>query len=140
MSSLCCYANNISVLDLSNCPALLDLLHTTERQEGQEGNSYYYEWGALNSGFLKIDRATLLPDQLITLTLLSSIIAIEEEAFANLSCQAVIIPKGCTSIGERAFAGCSNLIYVKIPASATSYPDNAFEGCNENLVIEWEGH
>ena len=88
-------------------------------------------------GFIRIDRKTLLLDNMITLTLPSSISIIEEEAFANLACQAIIIPEGCTSIGERAFAGCVNLIYVKIPASVASYPDNAFAGCNENLIIDW---
>lgn len=66
--------------------------------------------------------------------------AIEDEAFSNLACQAIIISENCTTIGEYAFAGCTDLLYVRIPDSVTSYPANAFEGCNANLVIDWEGH
>ncbi len=65
--------------------------------------------------------------------------AIEEDAFSGLACQAVIIPDGCTSIGENAFAGCTNLLYVRIPSSVTGWPSSAFTGCNENLVIDWAG-
>ena len=63
---------------------------------------------------------------------------IEDEALSNLACQAIIIPEGCTTIGEKAFAACTNLLYIKIPSSVTSYPESAFEGCNENLVIDWQ--
>ena len=62
---------------------------------------------------------------------------IDEEAFANLACQAIIIPDGCTTIGEYAFAGCNNLLYVRIPQSIKSYPENAFNGCGESLCIDW---
>ena len=61
---------------------------------------------------------------------------IEDEAFSNLACQAVMIPEGCTAIGSYAFAGCAGLLYVRIPASVTSCPGDAFEGCHENLVID----
>ena len=70
----------------------------------------------------------------------SSLQTIESEAFSNLSSQAVYIPSGCTSIGEYAFRGCHNLLYVWIPSSVESYPANAFDDCNENLIIEWENH
>ena len=63
---------------------------------------------------------------------------VEDEAFSGLACQAVIIPEGCITIGEYAFAECTNLLYVRIPASVKSYPDNAFEGCNPNLAIDWK--
>ena len=69
-----------------------------------------------------------LPDQLV---------AVEDEAFSNLACEAVIIPDGCTFIGESAFVGCVNLRYVRIPASIITYPDSAFSDCNEDLVIDW---
>ena len=64
--------------------------------------------------------------------------SIEDDAFSNIACQAIIVPEGCTSIGEKAFAGCTNLLYVKIPSSVKSYPANAFEDCNKDLVIDWE--
>lgn len=96
--------------------------------------------------FIPLDQPYTLPStvhviptlqDLSVLRLPESLKIIESEAFSNLACQAIIIPDGCTTIGERAFAGCKNLLYVWIPASVTNYPANAFEGCNENLVIDW---
>ena len=34
----------------------------------------------------------------------------------------------CVSIGERAFAGCANLLVVEIPDSVTEIGEGAFEG------------
>ena len=53
---------------------------------------------------------------------------ISDEAFANLACEAIIIPDGCKMIGARAFADCRRLIYINIPASVTSIATDAFEG------------
>ncbi len=65
---------------------------------------------------------------------------IEREAFANLACEAVIIPEGCTTIEEYAFAGCSNLVYVRMPASMQNgWLENAFDGCSSNPVIDFAG-
>ena len=60
-----------------------------------------------------------LPTQLTT---------IEAEAFTGLTCEAVILPFGCTMIGERAFSNCPDLIYVFVPNSVTSIADDAFDG------------
>ena len=73
------------------------------------------------------------------LRLPASLKTIETEAFVNVSCQEIIIPEGCTTIGEYAFRGCSDLLYVKIPSSVQSYPANAFDGCNAGLVIDYVG-
>ena len=80
--------------------------------------------------------------QMNTLKLPSGLKAVEAEAFSNLACQAVIIPDGCTAIGENAFRGCVNLKYVRIPASVPkdSWLENhAFEGCSPDLVIDYAG-
>lgn len=62
---------------------------------------------------------------------------IENNAFEGTNCSIVIIPDGCSAIGENAFAGCTNLLYIRIPATVKYIPASAFEGCNENLVIDW---
>jgi len=59
---------------------------------------------------------------------------IEDEAFMNLACEAVIIPEGCTAIGARAFANCEALTYVRIPASVKDIAANAFEGCDKVFI------
>lgn len=76
----------------------------------------------------------------LVLKLPSGLIEIEDEAFSGSACEVVIIPEGCTTIGEKAFANCKKLIRVIVPASVKNYPVNAFEGCNEDLVIDWEDH
>ena len=70
---------------------------------------------------------------LSVLRLPSGLLSIGEEAFAASLCQAVIIPAGCTTIESKAFAGCTQLVYVYIPASVTHIADDAFEECG--LVI-----
>ncbi|MBR2238334.1 MAG: leucine-rich repeat domain-containing protein [Prevotella sp.] len=47
-----------------------------------------------------------------------------------LGCKNTIIPNSVTSIGERAFAGCSGLTSVTIPNSVTSIGNFAFYGCS----------
>ena len=76
--------------------------------------------------------------RLESLYLPSSLTAIESEAFAGTDSQAVFVPEGCTSIGERAFADCSQLYYIHIPAGVTDIADNAFEGCPDCLWIDRE--
>ena len=44
-------------------------------------------------------------------------------------CKTTIIPNGVTSIGERAFSGCSGLTSITIPNSVTSIGSYAFLGC-----------
>ena len=71
-----------------------------------------------------------------TLSLPMSLKEIGEEAFAGTDTWRVIIPEGVTTIGPRAFAGCSNLHRVTIPATTTEIDDSAFDGCPANLMIE----
>lgn len=68
------------------------------------------------------------------ITLPSMLEKIQDEAFENLACEAIIIPTNCTSIGSHAFRNCKNLKYVRVSAGTEIAPD-AFEGC-ENVVID----
>jgi len=54
----------------------------------------------------------------------------------NKLIKTAIIPFGVTSIGESAFANCTNLTDVVIPASVTSIGEKAFYGCNSLASIE----
>ena len=48
----------------------------------------------------------------------------------------LVIPDGVTSIGERAFSGCSGLTSVTIPSSVTSIGTRAFEECESLTSVE----
>ena len=49
--------------------------------------------------------------------------------------EVVVIPKGITSIGYRAFTGCKSLTSITIPESVTSIGDRAFSGCKSLINI-----
>jgi hypothetical protein len=49
---------------------------------------------------------------------------------SNAYIKGIILPKGLTSIGERAFDGCTVLSSVSIPASVTSIDGHAFYNCS----------
>ena len=69
-----------------------------------------------------------LPNQLET---------IAPDAFANTAFEAIIIPEGCSSVGEHAFAWCNDLLYVRIPKSVVDLASNAFEGSGK-VYIDFE--
>ena len=48
----------------------------------------------------------------------------------------VIVPNGCTSIGQYAFSGCTGLTSIEIPDSVTSIGQRAFSGCTGLTSIE----
>ena len=78
-------------------------------------------------------------DALDVLTLPGDVTEIKDEAFMNLTCQAVIIRDGCISIGNKAFMNCKDLMYIRIPESIKSFPSDAFAGC-PNIIIDWAGY
>ena len=70
------------------------------------------------------------------LRLPSSLEIIEEEAFASLDCEAVIIPEGCTAIGPNAFRNCIRLRYVRIPGSVSLTDPTAFSDCSALVLTD----
>ena len=50
-------------------------------------------------------------------------------------CKNSVIPSYVTSIGERAFGGCSSLTSITIPSSVTSIGNSAFYGCSSLTSI-----
>ncbi len=62
----------------------------------------------------------------------------DEAFFADLICQAVVIPDGCRSIGLFAFADCTSLVYVRVPASVKEIPESAFSNC-PLVIVDWPG-
>ena len=52
-----------------------------------------------------------------------------------VGCKNTVIPNSVTSIGERAFLGCSGLTSVTIPNSVTSIGDRAFYNCSGMLSV-----
>jgi len=72
------------------------------------------------------------------LTLPDALTVINKEAFANLACDAIIVPNGCIMIDDNAFARCTKLLYISIPMGIMdNVPESAFDGCHEDLVIDW---
>ena len=59
-------------------------------------------------------------ENMSVLNLPNSLEKIEDEVFEGLFCEAVIVPKCCTSIGNYAFRNCRKLKYVRIPANRNS--------------------
>lgn len=56
-----------------------------------------------------------------------------------LGCSTTVIPENVTSIGARAFQGCSNLTSITLPDGVTSIGNHAFYGCSLTSIIIPEG-
>ncbi len=101
---------------------------------GTVTNAVNNVWYKLQDGSY-IWSGCVTPEYANTLKLPQGLTAIGEEAFAGATCDGIIVPRTCTSIGSKAFANCKNLIYIQIPKSVTSIANDAFSGCG-TLVIE----
>ena len=62
---------------------------------------------------------------LTTLTLPASLTTIEEEAFAGVAAERIVIPSGVTAIESNAFSGCPNLTELVLPAGIAFFAPDA---------------
>ena len=61
---------------------------------------------------------------------------IEDEAFeGSIGFGEVIIPDGTVKIGSKAFANCSQLVFISIPESVTEIADDALDGCGNAVIL-----
>ena len=81
-----------------------------------------------------VQRPDIHADRILTLP--AAVAVIEEEAFAGSAMEEIILPEGCRTIGERAFADCGALRMVYMPDSITDIAGNAFEGCDVIFLCE----
>ena len=60
---------------------------------------------------------------------------ISRNAFSNSTARSISIGYGPTLIGENAFSGCANLIYLSLPASIVTIENWAFDGCSSLVEL-----
>ena len=60
---------------------------------------------------------------------------IPKNAFENSTAKSISISYGPTLIGENAFSGCANLIYLSLPASVVTIENGAFDGCSSLVEL-----
>ena len=104
--------------------------------ETSEGSCEWISNPFENAAFVQQTKSVTIPalNTLSVLRIPAGVQTIEEEAFEGVPAQAILIPDGCTVIGRKAFAGCTNLLYVRIPASVTSIAANAFDDCPTVII------
>ena len=76
-------------------------------------------------------------NQITDITLPSSLVSIEEDAFANCSALTTLtMSSGVTSIGDRAFQGCAALTGIALPSTVTNLGSQAFSGCSQLTSVD----
>ena len=112
----------------------------TDTEAGSHG---YISAAFANPAFTVQEKAFTIPalNTISVLRLPTDLQRIEEEAFAGSPTQAVLIPEGCSSVGDEAFANCHSLIYVRIPTSIDDITEEAFAGCDlDQIILDQDGN
>lgn len=73
---------------------------------------------------------------LTNITIPTSVIEIDVEAFKNSGLTTIELPSSITSFGYGVFRGCSDLVSVKIPSSVESIGESAFADCTSLTNLE----
>lgn len=60
---------------------------------------------------------------------------IEEGAFDGSAAACVVVPDGCETIGDYAFANCPTLTIIRLPDSVTGISEYAFSGCEDCVIV-----
>ena len=94
-------------------------------------NIYTFIWFGQTGGWSHMFQAPYIPvlNEYTTLVLPKGLTKVEAGAFENGAFEVVVIPEGCTSVGDRAFANCRNLKIVFAPKGFSNYAGTAFAGC-----------
>ena len=101
------------------------------------GNANYK---SVNGLLLSKDGTRLIQGVNGDVTIGNGVTSIGERAFSGCSgLTSVTIPNGVTSLGSYVFYGCSGLTSVTIPASVTSIERSAFSGCSGLTSLAFNG-
>ncbi len=94
----------------------------------QPGETAVFEANATVSAFW-------LPDGEGTAILPAGLTAVKENAFENSGVRYVVVPGSCGAIGERAFAGCGELLAVVVPEGVREIGPGAFADSPRVVIL-----
>ena len=107
-------------------------------EDGRSGQILTFIWFGANEGWAFGFTSPYIP--MIAgknmLVLPKGLTEIEAGAFQNGAFDIVVIPEGCTWVGERAFGYCKNLSWVIAPKGFNGYSPFAFDGCGNIEFLE----
>ena len=91
------------------------------------GTTYEIKVIAAGTGYNGSEAAIqIIPETATTvLNLPAGLRTIEDEAFAGVAAEKIVVPSGVTAIGSKAFADSPNLIELDLPQGITSFAPDA---------------
>ena len=117
---------------------MLGLCMTAAAEEGEPTvyRSGYYEYILLEDGTAEITRYTGNAAELSVPDTLDghSVTSIGDRAFLGCTrLTSITLPEGITSIGDGAFSGCDSLTSITLPEGLTSIGEKPFRNCPKNM-------